>query len=179
MVLDPIPQSLPVHFFGSRPQPPTSPSDSACRRRHVVALRPHTPSWPHIHTTSQPHTHDNGPNISCCMHQLTRHNTLRHTATHCITLQHTASHCITLQHTTTHYNTMQHTTVTVYINWLDTTHCITLQHTTTHYNTMQHTTVTVYINWLDIILFEEYLIFWYTVAVCPFKVKGGLCLTQG
>ena len=26
MVLDPIPQSLPVHFFGSRPQPPTSPS---------------------------------------------------------------------------------------------------------------------------------------------------------
>jgi len=26
MVLDPIPQSLPVHFFGSRPQPRTSPS---------------------------------------------------------------------------------------------------------------------------------------------------------
>ena len=26
MVLDPIPQSLPVHFFGSRPQPPTSHS---------------------------------------------------------------------------------------------------------------------------------------------------------
>jgi len=25
MVVDPIPQSLPVHFFGSRPQPPTSP----------------------------------------------------------------------------------------------------------------------------------------------------------
>ena len=25
MVLDPIPQSLPVPFFGSRPQPPTSP----------------------------------------------------------------------------------------------------------------------------------------------------------
>ena len=29
MVLDPIPQSLPVHFFGSRTQPPTSP-------RHVT-----------------------------------------------------------------------------------------------------------------------------------------------
>ena len=28
MVLAPIPQSLPVHFFGSRPQPPTSPSDA-------------------------------------------------------------------------------------------------------------------------------------------------------
>ena len=27
MVLDPIPQSLPVHYFGSRPQPPTSPQD--------------------------------------------------------------------------------------------------------------------------------------------------------
>ena len=26
MVLDPIPQPLPVHYFGSRPQPPTSPS---------------------------------------------------------------------------------------------------------------------------------------------------------
>jgi len=27
MVLDPIPQPLPVHFFGSRPQPPTSPKN--------------------------------------------------------------------------------------------------------------------------------------------------------
>ena len=25
MVLDPIPQSLPIHFLGSRPQPPTPP----------------------------------------------------------------------------------------------------------------------------------------------------------
>jgi len=32
MVLDPIPQSLPVHFFGSRPQPPTS----------LYAYRPHS-----------------------------------------------------------------------------------------------------------------------------------------
>ena len=30
MVLDPIPQSLPVHFFGSRPQPPTSPCVAKC-----------------------------------------------------------------------------------------------------------------------------------------------------
>ena len=28
MVLDPIPQILPVQFFGSRPQPPTSPGDT-------------------------------------------------------------------------------------------------------------------------------------------------------
>ena len=31
MVLDPIPQSLPVHFFGSRPQPPTSRLHKAYR----------------------------------------------------------------------------------------------------------------------------------------------------
>jgi len=33
MVLDPIPQSLPVHFYGSRPQPPTSryACDAFCR----------------------------------------------------------------------------------------------------------------------------------------------------
>ena len=30
MVLDPIPQSLPVHFFGSRPQPPTSLESCLC-----------------------------------------------------------------------------------------------------------------------------------------------------
>jgi len=36
MVLDPIPQSLPVHFFGSRPQPPTSPAASAYR--HDVSV---------------------------------------------------------------------------------------------------------------------------------------------
>ena len=32
MVLDPIPQSLPVHFFGSRPQPPTSQRCKTCQR---------------------------------------------------------------------------------------------------------------------------------------------------
>ena len=30
MVFDSIPQSLPVHFFGSRPQPPTSPEMRFC-----------------------------------------------------------------------------------------------------------------------------------------------------
>ena len=32
MVLDPIPQPLPVHFFGSRPQPPTSHDVCVCVR---------------------------------------------------------------------------------------------------------------------------------------------------
>jgi len=35
MVLDPIPQSLPVHFFGSRPQPPTSRNECI---PHVAVL---------------------------------------------------------------------------------------------------------------------------------------------
>jgi len=50
MVLDPIPQSLPVHFFGSRPQPLTSPSGSTssvksakwCTNRCVTDLSLHS-----------------------------------------------------------------------------------------------------------------------------------------
>jgi len=36
MVLDPIPQPLPVHFFGSRPQPPTSPYDICWAQQSVL-----------------------------------------------------------------------------------------------------------------------------------------------
>jgi len=41
MVLDPMPQSLPVHFFGSRPQPPTSPRHTVCtqNKRRVYASK--------------------------------------------------------------------------------------------------------------------------------------------
>jgi len=51
MVFDPIPQPLPVHFFGSRPQPPTSPylrhsicsleshSDVRCKCRNVSSSK--------------------------------------------------------------------------------------------------------------------------------------------
>jgi len=44
MVLDPIPQSLPVHFFGSRPQPPTSHPPSPCSHRclRVASKAPKT-----------------------------------------------------------------------------------------------------------------------------------------
>ena len=41
MVLDPIPQSLPVHFFGFRPQAPTSPDEESqvlYRTRHVTQV---------------------------------------------------------------------------------------------------------------------------------------------
>ena len=46
MVLDPIPQSLPVHFFGSRPQPPTSPRYSASILRiQWLPHQSHTYEW--------------------------------------------------------------------------------------------------------------------------------------
>ena len=39
MVLDPIPQSLPVHFFGSRPQPPTScRMEVSTHTYHIIVL---------------------------------------------------------------------------------------------------------------------------------------------
>jgi len=41
MVLDPIPQSLPVHFFGSRPQPPTSPQQPPSTIASVSDATPH------------------------------------------------------------------------------------------------------------------------------------------
>jgi len=41
MVLDPIPQSLPVHFFGSRPQPSTSPLHSCHAMWHTC----HVTHW--------------------------------------------------------------------------------------------------------------------------------------
>jgi len=55
MVLDPIPQPLPVHFFGSRPQPPTShrPCLSHPTKQsylvtwmsHVLAVTSHLTRW--------------------------------------------------------------------------------------------------------------------------------------
>ena len=52
MVLDPIPQSLPVHFFGSRPQPPTSPS--ACKSADFQRVQvSHTHSLPRFLSHTQ------------------------------------------------------------------------------------------------------------------------------
>jgi len=39
MVLDPIPQSLPVHFFGSRPQPPTVHSSHVNPQTEEIGLK--------------------------------------------------------------------------------------------------------------------------------------------
>ena len=60
MVLDPIPQPLPVHFFGSRPQPPTSRAwrraliwgaFTPCRHSFSPYKYPHTPHI-FLHPTS-------------------------------------------------------------------------------------------------------------------------------
>jgi len=75
VVLDPIPQSLPVHFFGSRPQPPTSPPYIyiyMCVCIHITAIRP-------LAVLSLYALHTN----------------------FCITLQHAATQCNTLQRTFT------------------------------------------------------------------------------
>jgi len=68
MVLDPIPQSLPVHFFGSRPQPPTSPNDvvraveeTASRNRAMYTDRTrvhtHTYTYTYAHTQTYANIH--------------------------------------------------------------------------------------------------------------------------
>jgi len=61
MVLDPIPQSLPVHFFGSRPQLPTSLA--TCNKllskiyRYVHIFKHDTHIHTHTNTVSHAHTH--------------------------------------------------------------------------------------------------------------------------
>ena len=54
MVLDPIPQSLPVHFFGSRPQPPTSPPFTTwgihTNRHTCVCMHWYTRVWIHMYS---------------------------------------------------------------------------------------------------------------------------------
>ena len=138
MVLDPIHQSLPVHFFGSRPQPPTSQT-YRWNRKDGERAREHKTARTATHCQTLPQT---GPHC----------NTLRHTAPHCDTLQHsiftvwitnvmdvpvrrrqhipqrTATHCNTLQHTATHCNTLQHSA----------THNDTQRHTATQYKKIQN-----------------------------------------
>jgi len=58
MVLDPIPQSLTVHFFGSRPQPPTT----RLRPRNEISQKSALPSFfhsafSHEHTKNTHITH--------------------------------------------------------------------------------------------------------------------------
>jgi len=61
MVLDPIPQCLPVHIFGSRPQPPTSP-----HAKYVIESK-HTYQWVLSHMRMGHKTH---VNESCHTKQL-------------------------------------------------------------------------------------------------------------
>jgi len=63
MVLDPIPQSLPVHFFGSRPQPPTSQGD-ASHICNTMPLHHHATCMPLHHAITSCHTQVNALDLN-------------------------------------------------------------------------------------------------------------------
>jgi len=90
MVLDPIPQPLTIHFFGSRPQPPTSPSDTLPRALYLLT----------IYLTHQSTSHTNLPHTPIYLtHYVIQHPTYRSTikngpTKHCNT-------CKTRQHPAT------------------------------------------------------------------------------
>ena len=64
MVLDPIPQSLPVHFFGSRPQPPTSPLFPLLPSKHRQYFR-YRSALLLVHTTISGSTHQTASRRNC------------------------------------------------------------------------------------------------------------------
>jgi len=76
MVLDPIPRSLPVHFFGSRPQPPTSPLkveylklgtiEMLTRKRHACQLLVIFVSRTNDYSTSLCHSNRLSQKSACC-----------------------------------------------------------------------------------------------------------------
>jgi len=78
------------------------------KRRCVLALYPHTPTFSLSHTTlvfkgvGYDETETYSKQYSHC-------NTLQHSATHCNILQHTATHYNALQHPATHCNKLQQT----------------------------------------------------------------------
>ena len=141
MVLDPIPQSLPVHFFGSRPQPHTSPQDVV--RVHLEKNCIFTECFADliIHRICRLHCRSSASNC----------NTLQHTASCCNRLQHAATQLLSgtyldselntlssLQHTATHCNTLQHTASQCTRDLILYRAYNTLQRTATHCNTLQH-----------------------------------------
>ena len=120
MVLDPIPQSLPVHFFGSRPQPPTSrvvllahlPGrygvENPVGVRRLTYLHPSTSPNTHILTFMNTHILTSIHTMLTYLHPLTylhfhpthmyiHANTHAHTQTH--THTHTTSFSLFVSHT--------------------------------------------------------------------------------
>jgi len=169
MVLDPIPQSLPIHFFGSRPQPPTSPSGSFSRL--LIWKEPRTLTNQNFDFHSDEHFesllfgnglyvfwlidcvwHDSYVHMCdmtqlCDMPTLVRertrsnlHLSAQHTATHCITLQHAATCCYAL-----HPAPLRNTRCAPMSRSgdqkmsLTALHCSLLQHNATLGNILQHT----------------------------------------
>jgi len=87
MVLDPIPQSLPVHFVGSRPQPPTSPT------------RPQSQTM--VTPLSHMYLHVNVPQIDVQASQTITHTTHPHylhivTRLHCLIYYYTPAISVTI-----------------------------------------------------------------------------------
>ena len=165
MVLDPIPQCLPVHIFGSRPQPPPlisskyfwlPPATLLVTDREREREREGERKRARARARERKFTLEWCCVLQCREREKT-HLALHYTATHCNTLQHTATHCNILQHTATHCNTLQHTAThctrekthlegcsvlqcSVRENSSGTaTHCNTLQHTAPHAHTHTHT----------------------------------------
>ena len=133
MVLDPIPQSLPVHFCGSRPQAPTSHQDEQATT--YCNILQHTTFHTPPKELKMWLRRNSGKTLQ---HTATHCNVLQHFAPLCITQQLTTTHCNTLQHTATHYNTRQHMATHSNSLQLTATHCSTLQHTAAHCNTLHH-----------------------------------------
>ena len=161
-VLDPIPQSLPVHFFGSRPQPPTSP--------HMYTDKtPHTLQTQNTHThilSYPPPTHTLSvfqlqPAESCSTHKLAHFIPLRNFIcnktyswegfTDTVTYAHLRTHAHSLHlHTHAHSLLLSYThnlpkqlvcanlRCTLYSTLHTATLCNTLQHSATLCNTLQH-----------------------------------------
>ena len=167
MVLDPIPQSLPVHFFGSRPQPPTSlksPTkhriDRYCENK-VRDIYLHRTSNIYLNTTSNICLHQSSwcvfPNIELIDVEKTKfviciYRSSVHVA---LPVEQVSCEGVTIRRQMCIYSYIHaYTYACIHIKsafCIDsraglvlavvytTTHCFTLQHTATHCNTLQHT----------------------------------------
>jgi len=111
MVLDPIPQSAPVHFFGSRPQPPTSPQilvgDIVIMHIHSLA---HTNSLSHTHTHTHTHTriHTHTMKLRGNPRDQLQTTARRYSWEISILIRYTHSHTHTHTHKHTHIRTTKH-----------------------------------------------------------------------
>jgi len=101
MVLDPIPQSLPAHFFGSRPQPPTSLTSTETWLTHL-----RHDSFTHDSFTNDSFTHDSFTYDSFT-HDLFTHDSFTHDSSTHVTHSHATISCETRLIHTWHYSLLR------------------------------------------------------------------------